>query len=45
MGIGLIVASAAGDADDVLAMLRAAGEDHAAVIGTLVHGERVVIYG
>jgi phosphoribosylformylglycinamidine cyclo-ligase len=44
MGIGLIVACAGGDADHVLATLRAAGEERAAVIGTLVHGDRVVIY-
>jgi phosphoribosylformylglycinamidine cyclo-ligase len=44
MGIGLIVACAAPDADDVLAALRAAGEERAAIIGTLVQGDRVVIY-
>jgi phosphoribosylformylglycinamidine cyclo-ligase len=44
MGIGLIVACAGGDADHVLATLRAAGEERAAVIGTLVHGDRAVIY-
>jgi phosphoribosylformylglycinamidine cyclo-ligase len=44
MGIGLIVACAARDADDVLATLRAAGEERAAIIGTLVHGDGVVMY-
>jgi phosphoribosylformylglycinamidine cyclo-ligase len=44
MGVGLIVACAAGNADDVLATLRAAGEERAVIIGTLVHGDRVVIY-
>jgi phosphoribosylformylglycinamidine cyclo-ligase len=44
MGIGLIVACAARDADDVLATLRAAGEERAAIIGTLLHGDRVVNY-
>jgi len=44
MGIGLIVACAARDADDVLATLRAAGEERAAIIGTLVHGDSTVTY-
>jgi phosphoribosylformylglycinamidine cyclo-ligase len=42
MGIGMIVGCAARDADEVLAMLRAAGEERAAVIGTLVHGDGVM---
>jgi phosphoribosylformylglycinamidine cyclo-ligase len=44
MGIGMIVVCAARDADEVLATLRAAGEERATFIGTLVHGDRVVIY-
>jgi phosphoribosylformylglycinamidine cyclo-ligase len=44
MGIGMIVGCAARDADEVLAMLRAAGEERAAVIGALVHGDRLVMY-
>jgi phosphoribosylformylglycinamidine cyclo-ligase len=42
MGIGMIVGCAARDADEVLAMLRAAGEERGAVIGTLVHGDGVM---
>jgi phosphoribosylformylglycinamidine cyclo-ligase len=44
MGIGMIVGCAAGDADEILATLRSAGEERAAVIGTLVHGDRIVVY-
>jgi len=44
MGIGMIVACAAGDVDDVLAQLRSAGEQRTFVIGDLVQGNRTVRY-
>jgi phosphoribosylaminoimidazole (AIR) synthetase len=44
MGIGMIVACAATDGDDVLAALRAAGEEGATVIGALIEGDRRVVY-
>jgi phosphoribosylformylglycinamidine cyclo-ligase len=44
MGIGMIVACAAGDVDDVLAQLRSAGEQRTFLIGYLVHGNRTVRY-
>jgi phosphoribosylformylglycinamidine cyclo-ligase len=45
MGIGLIVIAAAPDADRLLTAFGAAGERDAAIIGTLVKGNRTVIYG
>lgn len=44
MGIGLIVACAASDADALLASLRAQGEADARVIGEIVAGDRTVQY-
>jgi phosphoribosylformylglycinamidine cyclo-ligase len=44
MGVGMIVACAAGDAEDVLGLLRAAGEEGAVVIGTTSEGENHVVY-
>ncbi|HEX7071519.1 MAG TPA: phosphoribosylformylglycinamidine cyclo-ligase [Rhodothermales bacterium] len=44
MGVGMIVACDARYADEVLAMLRAAGEPGAVVIGGLVQGESRVTY-
>jgi phosphoribosylformylglycinamidine cyclo-ligase len=44
MGIGLIVACDARYADEVIHMLRAAGEPSAVIIGGLVAGERQVEY-
>jgi phosphoribosylformylglycinamidine cyclo-ligase len=44
MGIGMIVACAEGDVDDVLAQLRSAGEQRTFLIGDLVHGNRTVRY-
>lgn len=45
MGIGLIVACAAGDADRVTVMLQAAGETRVHRIGRIVEGEPRVVYG
>ena len=44
MGIGLVVACAAGDAGSALEALARAGEAHAVRIGTVVSGDRVVRY-
>jgi phosphoribosylformylglycinamidine cyclo-ligase len=44
MGIGLIIACAAADADRVLRKLRLSGEAGARVIGEMVRGERRVAY-
>ncbi len=44
MGIGMIVACAAPDADRVLELLRSAGETRAVVIGRIVAGEPGVSY-
>jgi phosphoribosylformylglycinamidine cyclo-ligase len=44
MGIGLIVASAPGEADRVLNAISAAGEPNAARIGVVVAGDRAVAY-
>ena len=44
MGIGLIIVSAAADADRLLTALHASGEVDAAIIGTLVAGDRGVVY-
>jgi phosphoribosylformylglycinamidine cyclo-ligase len=45
MGIGLILAVAATDADAVRARLRAAGEANSVMIGDVVSGSGVVLYG
>ncbi|MEI6668120.1 MAG: phosphoribosylformylglycinamidine cyclo-ligase [Acidobacteriota bacterium] len=45
MGIGMIVGCAADDASRVLALLQAAGDSRAAVIGRLVGGDPGVMYG
>jgi phosphoribosylformylglycinamidine cyclo-ligase len=44
MGIGLVVACAAGDGDRVINMLAGAGEPKARRIGQIVSGDRVVRY-
>jgi phosphoribosylformylglycinamidine cyclo-ligase len=44
MGIGLIVACAAREADHVLALIAGAGEPHTVRIGVVVSGDRVVTY-
>jgi phosphoribosylformylglycinamidine cyclo-ligase len=44
MGVGMIVACAAPDADTVLGAVRAAGESEAAIIGTLGGGDKTVTY-
>jgi phosphoribosylformylglycinamidine cyclo-ligase len=44
MGVGLILACAEADANDVLATLASAGEPHAMRIGTIVAGDRQVRY-
>jgi phosphoribosylformylglycinamidine cyclo-ligase len=45
MGIGMIVGCAGDDADRVLAMLHAAGETRAVVIGRIIPGDPGVVYG
>jgi phosphoribosylformylglycinamidine cyclo-ligase len=45
MGIGLVVACAADDADRVTAMLQAAGEARVHRIGRIIEGEPGVVYG
>jgi phosphoribosylformylglycinamidine cyclo-ligase len=45
MGIGLIVACAADDADRVAAMLQSAGETRVHQVGRVVEGEPGVVYG
>jgi len=45
MGVGMIVGVAPDDTDRVLAMLQAAGETRAVVIGKIVPGEPGVVYG
>ncbi len=44
MGIGMIIACAERDATDVLAMLSAAGEERAVLIGRTVKGAKHVVY-
>jgi phosphoribosylformylglycinamidine cyclo-ligase len=45
MGIGMIVACAADDAERVTAMLQSAGETRVHLIGRIVEGEPGVVYG
>jgi phosphoribosylaminoimidazole (AIR) synthetase len=44
MGIGLVVACTARDADRVISSVARAGEPHARRIGVVVSGERAVRY-
>jgi phosphoribosylformylglycinamidine cyclo-ligase len=44
MGIGLIVACAAADAESLLRRLQAAGESRARIIGEVRQGDRAVVY-